>query len=72
VYQAWHNGTPEDGRLGPKHVVLIAKINLNEGINSCIIDRKFYKNKLNIVMQQDAKIQDWMTTQVKHLVHSII
>jgi hypothetical protein len=31
-------GTPEDGHLGPKHVVLIAKSNVNEEINSCIID----------------------------------
>jgi hypothetical protein len=39
---------------GPKHVVLIAKINLNGEINSCIVDGKLYNNKLNIVMQQDA------------------
>jgi hypothetical protein len=48
------SGTPEDGHLGPKHVVLIAKANVNAEINSCIIDGKLYKNKLNIVMQQDA------------------
>jgi hypothetical protein len=30
-----------------KHVVLIAKTNLNGEINSCIIDGKLYKNKLN-------------------------
>jgi hypothetical protein len=29
--------------LGPKHVVLIAKANVNGEINSCIIDGKLYK-----------------------------
>jgi hypothetical protein len=41
-------------QCGPKHVMLIAKINLNGEINSCITDGKLYKNKLNIVMEQDA------------------
>jgi hypothetical protein len=50
----WHNGTPENGHFGPKHVVLITKIIMNREINNCIIDGKLYKNKLNIVMQQDA------------------
>jgi hypothetical protein len=40
-----HNGTPEDDRLGPKHVVLEAKANVNEEINSCIIDGNLYVNK---------------------------
>jgi hypothetical protein len=40
VQQVWHNGTPEDGCMGPKHFMLIAKAAVNEEINSCIIDRK--------------------------------
>jgi hypothetical protein len=32
----WHSGTPEDGRLVQKHVMLIAKANVNGEINSCI------------------------------------
>jgi hypothetical protein len=32
--------------LGPKHIVLIAKTNMNEEINSCIIDGKLYVNKV--------------------------
>jgi hypothetical protein len=34
--------TPEDGRLGLKHIVLIAKAKVKEKINSCIIDGKLY------------------------------
>jgi hypothetical protein len=32
--------------LWPKHVVLIAKANVNEYINSCVIDGKLYANKI--------------------------
>jgi hypothetical protein len=38
--------TAEDGPLGPKHVVLIAKTNVNEETNSCITDGKLYVNKI--------------------------
>jgi hypothetical protein len=33
--------------LGPKHVVLIAKANVNEEINSYIIDGKLYANRFS-------------------------
>jgi hypothetical protein len=46
VKHVWHNGTPEYGCLGPKHVVLIVKANVNDEINSCIIDGKLYVNKV--------------------------
>jgi hypothetical protein len=32
--------------MGPKHVVLIAKANVNEEINSCIIDGKLDRKKV--------------------------
>jgi hypothetical protein len=34
---------PEDGRLRSKHVVVIAKTNVNGEINSYIVDGKLYK-----------------------------
>jgi hypothetical protein len=46
VYEVLHNGTPGDGHLWPKHVVLIAKTNVKEEINSCISDGKLYVNKV--------------------------
>jgi hypothetical protein len=51
----WHNGTPEDGCFGPKHIVLRVKANVNEEINSCIIDRKLYVNKVEYRMQLKYK-----------------
>jgi hypothetical protein len=46
VQQDWRSRTPDDGHLGPKHVVLIAKVNVNGEINICTTDGKLYVNKV--------------------------
>jgi hypothetical protein len=39
-------GHPKTGHLGPKHVVLIAKANVNEEVSGSIIDGKLYVNRV--------------------------